>query len=132
MRFFLVLILIIIFVEPASSDPRDWRDCESSAPDRMIKGCTRIIRSGKESRKNLSLSYMNRGNAYHLKNQYDQAIANYDEAIKVNPRNARAYYNRGLSYIALKDNEHALEALNGAVNTLGGHPGRSRPSPRVG
>ena len=30
--------------------------------------------------------------------QYERAIQDYDEAIRLNPQNAKAYYNRGSAY----------------------------------
>ena len=35
---------------------------------------------------------------YGLNGQYDQAIADYNEDIEINPRDAVAYYNRGIAY----------------------------------
>ncbi len=43
-------------------------------------------------------AYLNRGNAYHVKGQYDQAIAEYTKVIEIKPMEAMAYYNRGISY----------------------------------
>ena len=40
-------------------------------------------------------SYNNRGNAWYQKGDYDRAIANYSNAIEINPSFAVAYGNRG-------------------------------------
>ena len=42
--------------------------------------------------------YIKRGNAYHEKGQYDQAILDYNKALEINPKDALAYYHRGISY----------------------------------
>jgi tetratricopeptide (TPR) repeat protein len=43
-------------------------------------------------------AYNNRGVAYVLIGQYDQAISDYTKAIEINPEFARAYNNRGVAY----------------------------------
>ena len=42
--------------------------------------------------------YIKRGNAYNYIGEYDKAIADYDEAIKLKPNYAKLYYNRGNAY----------------------------------
>ena len=42
--------------------------------------------------------YYNRGNAYYEKRDYDRAIADFDQAIKLNPNHDLAFYNRGLAF----------------------------------
>ena len=61
-------------------------------------------------------SELNRGNAYHDKGEYDRAIRDYDEAIRLKPDDADAYKNRGVAYnnkgdraAAARDLERALQ-----------------------
>ena len=77
-----------------------WSDCNQSVdPDRRIRGCTSVIERGKrESRKNRAIAYSNRGVAYWKKSEYDRAIADYTEAIALDPNDAIAYSNRGVAY----------------------------------
>ena len=58
---------------------------------------------------------MNRGNAYRLMGQLQQAIANYDEAIKFDPGSALAHANRALAYTILADDEAALQDVDRAA-----------------
>ncbi len=41
---------------------------------------------------------MIRGIAYDRKGEHDRAIADYAEAIRLDPKSAKAYYNRGIAY----------------------------------
>ena len=52
-------------------------------------------------------AYANRGLAYGKKGDYDKAIADYTEAIRLNP-NAEAYSNRGLAYRKKGDYDKAI------------------------
>ena len=46
-----------------------------------------------------SVKLYNQGTELLEKGQYDQAIANFDKAIEINPRYAEAYNNRGIAYL---------------------------------
>ena len=45
-----------------------------------------------------AVAYNNRGNVYRNLGQYQQAIADYDKAIELNPNDAVAHNNRGHAY----------------------------------
>src|SRR5215471_21477828 len=47
---------------------------------------------------NNAVGFNNRGEAYRAKAQYKRAIADFDEAIHLDPKLAAAFYNRGLAY----------------------------------
>jgi tetratricopeptide (TPR) repeat protein len=63
--------------------------------DDQIVGCTSAISSGNYMGRNLALVLSNRGSAYTAKKDYDRAIADYNQAIQLNPNNAAALYWRG-------------------------------------
>jgi tetratricopeptide (TPR) repeat protein len=50
----------------------------------------------------------NRGQAYHDINEYDKAIAEYTEAIRLKPNYANAYYDCGLAYYEKADYGEAI------------------------
>ena len=59
-------------------------------------------------------SYYNRGNILsHLKD-YRAAIVSYDEAIRLDASLAEAYYNRGLTYIYIGENQKGIADLSKA------------------
>ena len=39
-----------------------------------------------------------RGSAYRAKGKHNKAIADFTEVIRLDPKNAKAYWNRGVAY----------------------------------
>ncbi len=78
----------------------DARRC--SAPtidhDSSIRVCTAAIRSEELSRRNLAITFYNRGIAYFGKGEYDRAIRDYDAAIGLVANEAEFYGNRAGAY----------------------------------
>jgi tetratricopeptide (TPR) repeat protein len=120
--------MLLALVGTASANDR--ADCVQIADvDRAIRGCTNIITAGRETRHNLAVSYHNRGDAYANKGNYDQAIADENKAIELNPDYAMAYGERGFAYdskanydLAIEDETKAIELnprLAGAYATRG-------------
>jgi tetratricopeptide (TPR) repeat protein len=71
---------------------------DHATPDLMIKGCTALIRSGKVSGQDLAIALTNRGSAYDDKRDEDRAIADHDQAIKIDPTLDLAFNNRANAY----------------------------------
>jgi tetratricopeptide (TPR) repeat protein len=84
-------------------------------PDLQIGGCTASIQSGRWSGKALAWVYVSRGHAFHDKKDYDRAIADYDQAIQLDPKDANAYVSRGLAYHGKKDYDRAIADYNQAI-----------------
>jgi len=128
-----VQAILSIFAIPAISisfnagtfaqSPMGWIKClglEGSIPDTVIDGCTAMIQSGREPPKRLATAFDNRGVAYRHKGQYDLALEDYEQAIRLNPSNANAYNNRGIVYRikgeyarAIADYDEAIWLKNG-------------------
>ncbi|MEH2110296.1 tetratricopeptide repeat protein [Nostoc sp.] len=59
--------------------------------------------------------YINLGNLYYHKGEYLKAIANYDEAIKMNFHLLKAYYCRGLAYLGLQEKQQAIKDFTDVI-----------------
>ena len=59
--------------------------------------------------------FFNRGYAYYDKKQYDEAIKDYTEAIRLDPNYAWAYNNRGNVYYSKKDYDRAIADYDEAL-----------------
>jgi len=60
-------------------------------------------------------AYYNRGNAYKIIGNYEQAIMDYDSAIKIYPQYPNAYNNRGNAYSILHNYERAINDYSMAI-----------------
>jgi serine/threonine protein kinase len=60
-------------------------------------------------------AYIERGLARYKAEDYQGAIKDYDEAIRLNPDDADTFYNRGLARYSSKDNQGAIEDYNEAI-----------------
>jgi tetratricopeptide (TPR) repeat protein len=100
-----------------------WSQClglEGPIVDTVIDGCTAIIQSGQEPREKLATAFDNRGVAYRRKGEYDRALQDYEQAIRLNANNATAYNNRGIIHRikgeyarAIADYDEAIWLKNG-------------------
>ena len=84
----------------------NWKGCTGN-PDvewkQQIERCSELIDSRAESRQNLAIAYYNRGIAYENLDNYAKAIADYTEALALDPEDADALLYRGLDKIRLGD-----------------------------
>jgi tetratricopeptide (TPR) repeat protein len=87
----------------------------TGGPDSQINGCTALIESDQATPESLAHAYNNRGNAYALKGDYDLAIQNYDQSIKVFPGDVKALYNRGRTYKRKGEYDRAVADLDEAI-----------------
>jgi len=74
----------------------------------QIGGCTALVQSGKYSGHNLAIVFGNRGLGYYNKGQYDQAIQDFDQSLKIDPNYEKSYMNRGNSYLNKQQYDRAL------------------------
>jgi len=57
------------------------------------------------------MAKLNLGNVYYLKGEFDEAIKEFKEVVKTDPKFYKAYWNLGLAYKAKGDKVNALEVF---------------------
>jgi tetratricopeptide (TPR) repeat protein len=88
---------------PANADDREA--CKTASGDPAISACSRAIASKKYKGNILSILYTNRGAEFGAKGELDRAMKDHDQAIKLDPKNALAFNNRGIAKLKKGDKE---------------------------
>ncbi len=114
----LAILILATWTQIAQADfSENIRRCDSdgSHPDIRIAACTRNIQSGRFTAGNLAVAFTHRGLAYKKKGQWDRAIADFSEAIRLKSDDAQVFNNRGNAYYhkgqldrAMKDYDEAI------------------------
>ncbi len=107
-RFFLIIAMCAI-AGPAAAQSA-YSECNNLNLERRIAGCTLVIDNAGQSPKNRANAYFLRGLGHERKGDFVQAIADFDQAIKLNIDNPNVAKRR--EYV-LKKKEHLDRA---AVN----------------
>jgi tetratricopeptide (TPR) repeat protein len=112
-------ILIVLLAAPATAQrDQNERWCAGEGEptaDQKIAGCSAIIAAGKGSPHDLALAYNTRGGQFYYKGEHLRAIADYDEAIKLDPQYFHALNNRCWANAVVGRLEAALKDCDAAV-----------------
>lgn len=114
----LAVLVLVAWTETVQADfNQEVRRCDwgGDHPDIRIISCTRNIRSGRFTGRNLAVAFTNRAIAYKKKGQWDKAIADYDEAIRLAPDLVFAFNNRGNAYYFKGQLDRAIENYDMAI-----------------
>ncbi len=115
--FAVFFILTAMLAGPALGQTRQQNadHCRDNNPDLSIGGCTALIQSGHETNEALAVAFNNRGNAYLNKGDSNRAMADLNQAIKLNPKYALAHYNRAIGHERMQQRELALRDYDQAI-----------------
>ena len=91
-------VLVAASAGAAAAPAEDLAACYKAQGDAAISACTAAITSKKHQGAELATAHIVRGNAYFNKGDYNGAARDYDEAVRLNPKNSVAFYNRGNVY----------------------------------
>src|SRR6266700_6026475 len=95
---------------------RGWCEGEDAVTvDQRIDGCSAVIKAARDKGDKLAGAFNNRAIGYRLKGEYDRAIADYNQAIKLNAKFAAAYNNRGVAYDKKGEYDRAILDYDQAI-----------------
>jgi tetratricopeptide (TPR) repeat protein len=107
---------------PASPPAPSGCTLANGALDERVAACTRLIRAGAGSKRELSLAAAYRGNAYRAKGDTARALGDYNDAIRLDPTNAEAFNFRGLELYGRGDLGRAVADFTEAIRLDPGMP----------
>ena len=93
----------------------DYQACETQSGDDGLAGCDRAIAGGKFTGRDLSYLYSDRGFLRMQKGELDLALADLNEAARIDSGNFYAFWNRGAVFAAKGDYGRAQEDLTTAL-----------------
>ena len=116
-------LLMALLAGPAFADlSEDGRICvDPRNRQAQITACTRLIGAREIGPRNQAIAHNNRANAYIRQGLRGRAIADYNAAIRLNPKYANAYLNLGLTYRELGDYQLYLLHCNKAIEAAPRH-----------
>ncbi len=114
-------VLLLLLTTPAAAQSARLKNIQlCNGADRtsfepQIKGCTALIAAGNETARIVAVAYNNRGNAYVRRGDFERAIQDYDQALKVDTNYAKAFNNRGVAYGKTGQHDLAIRDLDEAI-----------------
>jgi tetratricopeptide (TPR) repeat protein len=122
----LLLAILALPVTPAlAASTKGTADCEQMTnPVLKISACTRILQSGKPADDAKASAYHHRGVGYLLQQNFDRAIVEFNEALRIDPAYKRSLNSRGNAWKGKGETGLALADYNAAIKV---DPGFSFP-----
>jgi len=113
-------------VAAAQTGNDDYVYCNSygdstHAAKQVISACDRAIASQSLSTAQLEAAFIDRGNAYDDSGNHEAALADYNEALRLNPDDAFVYLNRGVTYQNTGRSELAIADFTKSISLLPNH-----------
>jgi Tfp pilus assembly protein PilF len=99
----------------AANAADDAKTCVKESGDAAIDACSRAIGSKRYNGHTLARLYLNRGVERRAKENYDDALADFGEALKADKKYADAYFNRCSIYNFKKAYDSAITECSQAI-----------------
>lgn len=91
-------------------------------PAERIAGCTELLKTSRAKNPTRAAYLNTRGRAYYQDRRYDQAIDDFSEAIRLNPKNPESYFNRGDAYDEKGEFDRAIADYDESLRLRPGMP----------
>ena len=111
-----VLLSPLAIAQPNPGNDYDTcRKASGATANVAIAACDRAIESRTFSGRELAALHNDRGWAYYGMGNLARAIADYTEAIRINPKDAATFTNRGIAWHDRRDHDRALADTSEAI-----------------
>jgi lipoprotein NlpI len=118
LRLILMSIALLIVGDTSAAQSNDEaKKCSAEAErnDFAIDYCTLAIQKDALSDQELAILFSNRGLAYYNQKDYERAVQDYDQAIRLGLIDADLFYRRGLVYFENNDYNRAIRDFDEAL-----------------
>jgi tetratricopeptide (TPR) repeat protein len=117
MRRLLLATIVALTAAPAFAQVQtDWCASPKASDEQTIQGCTALIKAGGDKGAALAADYDNRAFAENNRDLNDQALADENQALALNPNNSNAYMNRGLAYYGKGQYDQAIADFTKSIS----------------
>jgi tetratricopeptide (TPR) repeat protein len=128
-RLGLILLASALLAQPAHAGIVE--DCnQQQDADKAIAACTVVLETMKMDDKNLGLIYAHRGTALFNKAEYDRAVQDFNEAIRLYPTYPALYNGRGNALTGKAEFDRAMKDFDEAIrqnpNYFNAYEGRAK------
>ncbi len=116
MRIGLLVVLLAPIAQLAlAASPQDFTDCTTKFEQEAVLACTRVIEDKSTPPDTLALALFNRGLGYEGTGAFNEAIADFNETIRLAPKEDSGYLGRGKVYQDIQDFEHSIADFSEAI-----------------
>ncbi|HUO93025.1 MAG TPA: tetratricopeptide repeat protein [Rhizomicrobium sp.] len=99
-----------------TDEQRKWCYAPEATDEQTIDGCTALAQSGQFSGRDLAIILYDRGLSYENTKQYNLAMADFSQAVGLDPTYADAFDDRGNVYTKTGDYNHAIADYDRAIS----------------
>jgi tetratricopeptide (TPR) repeat protein len=103
------------FMATAQTLDQQWARCRGEYSDRLIMACTAVILSQRHTPVELARAFFYRGRAQGAKSDFDEAIQDFDQAIRLDPAFPDAFNFRGVAWAGKGQFERAIADFDQAI-----------------
>jgi tetratricopeptide (TPR) repeat protein len=103
------------FVATAQTLDQQWAWCRGEYSERLIPACTAVLQSHRQTPENLARAFYYRGRALAAESQFDRAIKDFDQAIRLDPNFPDAFNFRGVAWAGKGEFERAIADFDHAI-----------------
>ena len=114
-NFVIALVLISLISVVLPSNARAQGRCGDPDPEVSISACSAVIQSGRARGRELAAAHTERGVAYVALLDYDRALSDFGEAIRIDATFSKAFANRGAVHGAKQDFDNAIKDFTRAI-----------------